>query len=121
MAWWIFSVARALVPDGITSALIAMDPFLFSTRSTMDGSETHVDLELLPLGLVFTSAPSACKESARAFHLAGARQLSGEECGGDHYQNIESNLNVSSKKYSPASLQPIRMCVVIEGTNAHAG
>ena len=64
MEWWIYSVDQALVPDGITSALIAVDPFMFSTLSTMNGSEAHVDLELLLLGFLFASTPSACKEPA---------------------------------------------------------
>ena len=60
-------MSGALGPDGVATALVGMHPFLFSTIVAMDCPEAHVDLELLLVGFLLASAPSACEESALAF------------------------------------------------------
>ena len=37
-------VGWALMPYGVASALVAVDPFLLSTLFAVDGSEAHFDL-----------------------------------------------------------------------------
>ena len=44
VVWRVYSMDRALVPDGVTSAFVAVYSFLLSTFLAMDGSETHLDL-----------------------------------------------------------------------------
>ena len=50
---------RAVVPNDIASAYVAVHPFMLSTFFAVDGSETCLDLHLLLFGLLFGSAPGA--------------------------------------------------------------
>ena len=38
--WWVHSMDRTLMPDGIASTLVDVYPFLFTTFLAVDGSET---------------------------------------------------------------------------------
>ena len=48
--WRIHPVDRALVPDGIASALVAVHPLLLATFVAVDGSEARFNLQLFLLG-----------------------------------------------------------------------
>ena len=59
MLWRVDPVDRAVVPNDITSAHVAVHPFLLSTFLAVDSSETCLDLHLFLFGLLFGSAPGA--------------------------------------------------------------
>ena len=42
--WWVHSMDRTLMPDGIASTLVAVYPFLLTTFLAVDCSETCFDL-----------------------------------------------------------------------------
>ena len=58
--WRIDSVDRAVVPDDIASAHIAVHSFLLSKFLAGDSSEPRFDFHLLVLGFVFDFVPGAC-------------------------------------------------------------
>ena len=57
--WRVYSVDRALMPNGVASAFVAVHPFLLSTSLAMDGSEARFDLQLLFFGFLLALTPGA--------------------------------------------------------------
>ena len=57
--WRVYSVDRALMPDGVASAFVTVHPFLLSTSLAVDGSEARFDLQLLFFGFLLAPTPGA--------------------------------------------------------------